>query len=86
MRGRVRASAVIGGALGALIGAVVAWWAGSIAVGTAIRAAGLALGAAQFGWRVMTLNLWRRCSDCRARVDARARVCRRCGHQRWAAS
>jgi hypothetical protein len=83
MRERAKAGAVIGGALGALIGAVAAWWAASTAAATAARAAGLALGAVKLGWRALTLDVWRRCPDCWSRVDSRARVCRRCGHQRW---
>jgi hypothetical protein len=38
-------------------------------------------GIAMFVLRVVTLRAYRRCPDCRSRVDRRARVCRYCGYR-----
>jgi hypothetical protein len=38
-------------------------------------------GVAMFALRVVTLRAYRRCPDCRSRVDRRARVCRYCGYR-----
>jgi hypothetical protein len=38
-------------------------------------------GVAMFALRVVTLRAYRRCPDCRSRVDRRARVCRHCGYR-----
>jgi hypothetical protein len=39
-------------------------------------------GVAMFALRVVTLRAYRRCPDCRSRIDRRARVCRFCGWRR----
>jgi hypothetical protein len=39
-------------------------------------------GVAMFALRVVTLRAYRRCPDCRSRVDRRARVCRHCGYRK----
>jgi hypothetical protein len=38
-------------------------------------------GIAMFALRVVTLRAYRRCPDCRSRVDRRARVCKFCGYR-----
>jgi hypothetical protein len=38
-------------------------------------------GVAMFALRVVTLRAYRRCPDCRSRVDRRAHVCRHCGYR-----
>jgi DNA-directed RNA polymerase subunit RPC12/RpoP len=39
-------------------------------------------GVAAFALRVVTLRAYRRCPDCRSRVDRRAAVCRHCGYRK----
>ncbi|HTX45445.1 MAG TPA: hypothetical protein VMD48_04160 [Solirubrobacteraceae bacterium] len=40
------------------------------------------LAAARFGFYLLTLQLYRRCPDCKAHIHHDARVCRHCGFRR----
>jgi uncharacterized paraquat-inducible protein A len=63
-----RLAAVIGGS-------VAAWAAARVSLYTVRRA----IAAARFGFYVATLQLYRRCPDCKAYIHHDARLCRRCG-------
>jgi len=57
--------------------------AGALAAWAALRALAYTvrrgIAAARFGFFVMTLQLFRRCPDCKAFIHHDARLCRRCG-------
>jgi hypothetical protein len=61
----------------AALTAVVALKAARFVVGRALAIWGVAM----FALRVVTLRAYRRCPDCRSRVDRRAKVCRHCGYR-----
>jgi ribosomal protein L40E len=60
----------------AVIGGSVAAWAGVRAFVYTVRRG---IAAARFGFFVATLQLYRRCPDCKAYIHHDARLCRRCG-------
>jgi hypothetical protein len=71
------AVAVVG--LGAVLAAVV----GAVVSGrVAVRIARMALDGARVAFAALTLQLYRRCPDCRRWVRGDARVCWRCGWKR----
>jgi hypothetical protein len=74
----VRRGAIAGGALAAGVAVYSAVRVARFVVGRALAAWGVAM----FALRVVTLRAYRRCPDCRSRVDRRANVCRHCGYRR----
>jgi hypothetical protein len=65
------------------LGAVAAVLGGSLAAWVALRGflytVRRGVAAARFGFHVATLQLYRRCPDCKAYIHHDARLCRRCG-------
>jgi hypothetical protein len=80
MNGRRAAIAI--GALGGAVGALLAARVARAGIRVFLRAVGIALGGVRFGYAAVTLQLFRRCPDCRRLLRADARVCRHCGWQR----
>jgi hypothetical protein len=70
-----RIAVYLGGALGALAAGVGA----VIGARTLMRAMRIGLGFARFWYGLFTLQLTRRCPDCRRLIHGDARVCRHCG-------
>jgi hypothetical protein len=63
---------------GVVTGALAAWVA--LRVASYLVRRGIA--AVRFGFYVVTLQLHRRCPDCKTRIHHDARVCRYCGFRR----
>jgi hypothetical protein len=73
-----RAALVVGGVAGALaavVGAVVSFR-------VALRCVRMALDSGRVAFAVLTLQLYRRCPDCRRWIRGDSRVCWRCGWRR----
>jgi hypothetical protein len=72
-------------AIGALVGAaaaVVAALAAREGLRLFLRGVRIAIGGVRFGYAAATLQLIRRCPDCRRLIRRDARVCRHCGYRR----
>jgi hypothetical protein len=67
------------GVVTAVLLATLTAWAALRAVAYVARRA---LAAARFGFYVLTLQLYRRCPDCKAYIHHDARTCRHCGFRR----
>jgi hypothetical protein len=80
VNGRRAAMAIgtLAGVAAALVAAVVA--RGSLRV--CLRAGRIALGGLRIGYAAATLQLLRRCPDCRRLIRRDARACRHCGWRR----
>jgi hypothetical protein len=65
------------------LGTVAAGLAGALAAWVALRAVAYAarrvLAAVRFGFYVATLQLYRRCPDCKSFIHRDAHLCRGCG-------
>ncbi len=65
------------------LGMVAAALAGALAALAALRAllymVRRGVAAVRFGFLVVTLQLYRRCPDCKSYIHHDARLCRRCG-------
>jgi len=73
----IRRGALAGGALALAVGVYAALRVTRFVVGRMVAAYGVAM----FALRVVTLRAYRRCPDCRSRIDRRAKVCRYCGYR-----
>ena len=71
----LQGGAVVAGVAGVLSGL----FAARLGTRVARHYARVATSAAVYVLRAATFTLHRRCPDCHSRIDARARVCRRCG-------
>jgi hypothetical protein len=60
----------------AVVGGLVAAW---VALRASLYTVRRALAAVRFGFYVATLQLYRRCPDCKSYIHHDARRCRRCG-------
>jgi Zn finger protein HypA/HybF involved in hydrogenase expression len=60
----------------AVLGGLVAAW---VALRACLYTVRRGLAAARFGFYVATLQLYRRCPDCKSYIHHHARLCRRCG-------
>jgi hypothetical protein len=58
-----------------LAGALTAW----VALGALAYTVRRGVAALRFGFYVATLQLYRRCPDCKSYIHHDARLCRRCG-------
>jgi len=67
-------------------GAVAGVLAGALAVWVGLRVAAYVarrcIAAVRFGFQVVTLQLYRRCPDCKTYIHHDAHVCRHCGFRR----
>jgi hypothetical protein len=71
---------------GAIMGGLLATWVGVVAVRNGLRVimrwVQLSVGFGRFWYLAGTLQLLRRCPDCRRAIVRDARVCRHCGWRR----
>jgi hypothetical protein len=74
--------AALAGVLGGAAGAVLAAVAARGAVRILLRATRIGIGFAWFCYATATLQLLRRCPDCRKLIRRECRVCRHCGWRR----
>jgi hypothetical protein len=74
----------LAGVLGSAAGAVLAAIAARGALRVLTRAVRIGMGAARFAFAAATLQLLRRCPDCRKLIRRECRVCRHCGWRREA--
>jgi hypothetical protein len=74
----MRTKRILGVVAAALVGALMARAALRVVAYLARRG----LAAARFGFYVLTLQLYRRCPDCKAYIHHDARTCRHCGFRR----
>ena len=74
--------AALAGILGAAAGAVLATIAARGVVRGLVRAARIGIGFAWFCYAAATLQLLRRCPDCRKLIRRECRACRHCGWRR----
>jgi hypothetical protein len=68
--------------LGVVAAVLVGTWMARGAMRVAAYVARRCLAAARFGFYVLTIQLYRRCPDCKAYIHHDARTCRHCGFRR----
>jgi hypothetical protein len=67
------------GTLGMVAGVLAGGLAALAVLRTVLYSVRRGVAAVRFGFFVLTLQLFRRCPDCKALIHHDARVCRRCG-------